>query len=516
MSTTVDTPALESPGPVDLDDRSPEGRLASGAIGLRGVLFLIVTGAAPITAMLFNVPVSVQGGGSAAPAAFLMATFALTIFSVGYVAMARRVTASGGFYSFISHGIGQTAATGAGVLMWLCYVAFSASVIGVCGYFTHTTLTDWLGVDIPAWAVEIVALGVMSALSWFRIELTSRVLGVFLTCELIALIVFAVAVLISGGNNGFSAAPLNPAGVFNNPDAIRVFGGAAAGVALFGAFWSWVGFEMAPNYAEESRSPKRLMGPATYISVLGLGVLYTVIAYAFVIGWGTHGAAGAVSAQFAGKYESAFYPLTSRYFGASLTEAFKLLIVTSSFACATAFYNTSARYAFSMGRERILPRALSRTHPRHQSPHVAAAVITGLVGAWVLAFTVSDPSDSAALLKLGTWSPLMGVLGILFVQALTSAAIVRYFLTTGRDGFHWFRTLLAPVVGGVAMLVACYLLIANRTALSGAGGALFIKAIPWAVLVTFLIGCAIGLYYRVVDRARFGSIGRYVFDEGPA
>jgi amino acid transporter len=169
-----------------------------------------------------------------------------------------------------------------------------------------------------------------------------------------------------------------------------------------------------------------------------------------------------------------------------------------------------------MGRERILPRALSRTHPRHQSPHVAAAVITGLVGAWVLAFTVSDPSDSAALLKLGTWSPLMGVLGILFVQALTSAAIVRYFLTTGRDGFHWFRTLLAPVVGGVAMLVACYLLIANRTALSGAGGALFIKAIPWAVLVTFLIGCAIGLYYRLVDRARFGSIGRYVFDEGPA
>jgi amino acid transporter len=311
MSTTVDTPALESPGPADLDDRSPESRLASGAIGLRGVLFLIVTGAAPITAMLFNVPVSVQGGGSAAPAAFLMATFALTIFSVGYVAMARRVTASGGFYSFISHGIGQTAATGAGVLMWLCYVAFSASVIGVCGYFTHTTLTDWLGVDIPAWAVEIVALGVMSALSWFRIELTSRVLGVFLTCELIALIVFAVAVLISGGNNGFSAAPLNPAGVFNNPDAIRVFGGAAAGVALFGAFWSWVGFEMAPNYAEESRSPKRLMGPATYISVLGLGVLYTVIAYAFVIGWGTHGAAGAVSAQFAGKYESAFYPLTS-------------------------------------------------------------------------------------------------------------------------------------------------------------------------------------------------------------
>ncbi|MDQ6778817.1 MAG: hypothetical protein M3071_21910 [Actinomycetota bacterium] len=91
-------------------DHPTEKRLAGNAVGLPGVLFMIVTGAAPITAMLFNVPVAIQGGGSAAPAAFLVATVALTIFSVGYVAMARRVTASGGFYSFISHGLGQTAA----------------------------------------------------------------------------------------------------------------------------------------------------------------------------------------------------------------------------------------------------------------------------------------------------------------------------------------------------------------------------------------------------------------------
>jgi len=67
------------------------GRLAGQALGLPSVLFCIVTGAAPLTAMLFNVPVAVQGGGYAAPAAFLIATVALTIFSVGYIAMSRRV-----------------------------------------------------------------------------------------------------------------------------------------------------------------------------------------------------------------------------------------------------------------------------------------------------------------------------------------------------------------------------------------------------------------------------------------
>jgi hypothetical protein len=109
----------------------------------------------------------------------------------------------------------------------------------------------------------------------------------------------------------------------------------------------------------------------------------------------------------------------------------------------------------------------------------------------------------------------MGVLGILLVQALASAAIVRYFLTTARDDFHWFRTLVAPIVGGASMLVASYLLITNRTALSGAGGALFIKAIPWAVLATFLIGCAVGLYYRSADNGRFLGIGRLTFDDKP-
>jgi len=84
-------------------------QLASGALGLSGVLFCIVTGAAPIAAMLFNTPWAVYGAGYAAPASFIVATVVLTIFSVGYIEMARRVSAAGGFYSFVSHGFGQVA-----------------------------------------------------------------------------------------------------------------------------------------------------------------------------------------------------------------------------------------------------------------------------------------------------------------------------------------------------------------------------------------------------------------------
>jgi hypothetical protein len=41
------------------------GTLAKDALGLPQVLFCIVTGAAPLAAMMFNVPVAVSGGGYA-------------------------------------------------------------------------------------------------------------------------------------------------------------------------------------------------------------------------------------------------------------------------------------------------------------------------------------------------------------------------------------------------------------------------------------------------------------------
>jgi amino acid transporter len=93
---------------MDVSSMTDVHKLHSKAIGLIGVLFLTVTGAAPISAMLFNVPIAVgYGNGIGAPASFLVATIVLTIFSVGYAAMARKVTTVGGFYSFISHGLGR-------------------------------------------------------------------------------------------------------------------------------------------------------------------------------------------------------------------------------------------------------------------------------------------------------------------------------------------------------------------------------------------------------------------------
>lgn len=489
----------------------PVGRLADEALGLPSVLFCIVTGAAPLTAMLFNVPVAVQGGGFAAPAAFLIATVALTVFSVGYIAMSRRVTSAGGFYTFISRGLGRVIGVGAGLLIGLCYIIFAAAVVGVMGYFAATSVQTWTGAELPAWLYMIVGLGVMSVLAWFHIELTAKVLGVMLVGEVLALLVLSVSVLVQGGAEGLSAAPFNPAELFGNSGAIKVFGSAASGVALFAAFWSWVGFEMAPNYAEESRNPRKIATIATYGSVIGLGLFYLLCSYAYVTGWGLDGAVKAVSDQFNGVFASAFYPLSDRYVGHPLTTLIELLAITSSFACAMAFYNTGARYLFALGRERVLPAALSRTNSHH-SPAVASMTVTVMVTLYGLAFVLYDPSTEGALLKLGTWTPLLGVLGILAVQALVCVAIIRYFLTTARDAFHWWTTLVAPLVGGAAMVGACYLLVNNRATLSGAAGAPFITLLPWVVVAMFLAGVVIALVMRTRHPNRYAGLGHFTLE----
>jgi amino acid transporter len=511
MSQVVAEPAIAAPAP------RAHGALAKDALGLPAVLFCIVTGAAPLAAMMFNVPVAVSGGGYAVPAAFLVATIALTIFSTGYIEMSRRVTSTGGFYTFISRGLGNVMGLGSGVLIALCYVIFAAAVTGVLGYFASTTIDDWFGLSLPAYAYMFAALALMTGFAWFHIELTAKILGVALVAEVLALLAMCIGILAHGGGpDGFSAAPLNPANIFSNDAAVKVFGAAAAGVAIFGAFWSWVGFEMAPNYAEESREPKRIAKAATYGSVIGLGLFYIFVSYMFVTGYGLNGSAQAVADQFAGKTASAFYPLTDQYVGSGLTTILQLLIVTSSFACAMAFYNTGARYLFALAREGVLPSALGRTHPHRHGPVVAAMVVSAIVGLYMLGFVIMDSSTEAALLKLATWTPLLGVLGILAVQGLCSVAIIRFFLTEARDGFHWFKTLVAPIVGTLAMAGACYLLIANRGVLSGAGDALFIKAVPWVIVAIFAAGMVLALVLRAKAKDRYAAVGRFSREEIPA
>src|SRR6266436_9601358 len=227
----VSTELAES---LDVSQRTDVPKLRKNAVGIWGVLFLTVTGSAPISAMLFNTPIVVGSGqGKGAPAAFLFATVVLTIFSVGYVAMARVKTTAGGFYSYISYGLGREAGIGAGYGSVLAYSVFEASLAGGFAFFLNAKLAEF-GVNIgwPWLALFMVAL--ISILTYFDVRLSTIVLAAGLITEVVMLLIFDGFMFAHGH---LPAAAINPVNAFKALPASGSGSGAIAagaiGVGLF-------------------------------------------------------------------------------------------------------------------------------------------------------------------------------------------------------------------------------------------------------------------------------------------
>ncbi len=119
--------------------------LARNALGLPQLLFCILTGSAPLAAMMFNDPLSGSGIGISVPAAFWMAGFSFMAFAVGYVEMAQRVTTAGGFYSYTTYGFGRVIGLGTAIGIVSAYLLFAVGVNGVTVYFANTSLQNLFG-----------------------------------------------------------------------------------------------------------------------------------------------------------------------------------------------------------------------------------------------------------------------------------------------------------------------------------------------------------------------------------
>jgi amino acid transporter len=499
----VTTEAADS---LDVSQRTDVAKLRKNAVGIWGVLFLTVTGSAPISAMLFNTPIVVgYGEGKGAPAAFLFATIVLVVFSIGYVAMARKKTTAGGFYSYISHGLGREIGIGTGYGAVLAYSVFEASLAGGFAYFLNIKLAEFnIHISWPWLALAMVVI--ISALTFFDVRLSSIILGVGLIAEIVTLVIFDVA-MFAHGHIPWGA--INPVDAFKALPHEGKLAGGAVGVGLFFAFWSWVGFEMAPNYGEESRDPKKNVPRALYISVIGLGIFYIITSWAPFAGYSSvHAAAVQATSNAANYYIAPANAIAGKWVGSLLS----YLIITGSFACGMAFHNTTARYFYSLGREGFMPRALGKTHPKWKSPHIASVTQT-VIAAFIIAlfaiFTGTNDPTSQAYVQVYGLMALMGVIIILSVQALVSLAILVYYERYHRDEVHWWKTRLAPLLSFFSQAFVVYLLFTNIGFL-GASSYSYAYWLGPIDLAVVLIGIGAAFYYKKRDPAKYEKAGRLI------
>jgi amino acid transporter len=471
--------------------------------------------AAPITAMTGNVPIVIGFGvGSHAPADFLVAAIVLTIFSVGYAAMSKHITATGSFYGYISHGLGQFFGIFSGLIATVCYVVFEASLIGIFSSFARSTIQSFWSITIPWPAIALFGIIVIAVMGYYDIEISGRVLGIFLVTEVAILLILGFAVLFKGGGaHGLQAGSLNPAKAFS---AVK---GGTAGIGLFFAFWSWIGFETTAVYGEESRNPKKIVGQAVLIAVVAVGVLYTFISWMTIAG---NGPSQAVHLSQTNPFQT-FFGITQTFVGTWAEDIYKVLIITGSFACALAFHNTASRYVYALGREAPSDKIrnfLGATHSEHKSPHVASIVQSVITLLITLGFVwFQSPNKSAPDVAYNFEYGLMAILGtfmVLICMTICSFAVFWYFHVKKMhpETASWWRTGLFPLIGTVSMGYVVWLLYDNLGfAAGGASSSPVFHATRWIVLAIVVIGIVFALYLKYQRPEQYALMGRTQLEE---
>jgi amino acid transporter len=311
-------------------------------------------------------------------------------------------------------------------------------------------------------------------------------------------------------STALTLAAFNPVKAFQGFPAVGSLAAGIPAIGLFFAFWSWVGFEMAPNYGEESKNPKRVVPQAMYISVVGLGIFYMLTSWAPFAGYAT---LKDVIAQAQGNAAQFYLGPAQQYIGLGVDQALSILIITGSFACGMAFHNTASRYFYSLGREKVLPAALGTTHPRYKSPHIASITQTVISVVIVILFAIfagtRNPTQQAYVDLYGLMA-IMGVIVILAVQALVSVAILRYFLQHHSSDVNWWTTILAPIISFIGQAVVLYLLFTNIDFVSGGLG--FARWLGPIDLVIIAAGIGLAFYLKSSQPEKYQTLGRLIHE----
>ncbi|MER5171181.1 APC family permease [Thioclava sp. GXIMD2076] len=473
-----------------MTDATAGSRLRGNSIGLAHIVFFVVAAAAPMTAVVGATPPAFAfGNGTGVPGAFVLAGLLYLVFSVGYTAMTPYISGAGGFFSYISRGMGAAAGVGGALMALLAYFAIQIGIYALFAVFMAATLAPY-GIELPWWVWSLVVLGVVVYFGRRNIAISGRILGACMLAELAILLLLDIAILFHGGGpEGLTLSGFRPSEVL----------APGLGVSMVFVLGAYVGFEATAIFAEEAHRPERTIPRATYVAVLLITLFYAFSTWAISQYYGPSQVRGAAEASLEGFYFDAAADLLGPW---SVT-VMNLLLLTSLFACLLSFHNTLNRYFYTLARESLIWRKLAHIHPEHGSPHMAGLVQAGLVAVILIAFAIggADP-----YMTVFSWMAGLAVLAILATQILVSASVIRFFRINTHRRSVWV-VLVAPVLATLGLLAAFALVSGNISMLTGSESAI-VLAFPLLVIATGLGGALIAWGIKARNPALYSNLGR--------
>ncbi len=269
-------PKTSSSSKPAVNDQPPGSGLHRNAIGLAEVLFQSVAAMAPASAVAFSLGAAVPFAGTALPLATLIALAVCTLIALNIAALAKYLPSAGGYFTYVSHGLGEEAGWLTGWLFSLAYVLIVPLVLLVLGPLAddfagqHFHLAwGWI-----VWALLIGCAPLALTLSGLKLSSDSSVvlgesnIGV-LSCRL----------AYRCRRSPFAAGHFYSEGL---EPGLAGWQGILHGMIF--VFLAFSGFESSAPMAEEARDPRRTVPRAIILARLSNRLLQ-LRSYAAVAGW---------------------------------------------------------------------------------------------------------------------------------------------------------------------------------------------------------------------------------------
>jgi len=478
-------------GAVSTAAAAQTNHLATGTLNTWDAIAISVSVLAPGMAMLLNVPAVAATAGGSTPLAFLLGGVACLTLAFVVIGFTRRLASAGYAYTYASRSLGKEAGFIAGWLYAFGLICFVPMTMAGVGALTADLLHLSAGWWFPFF---LIGMALLIVLSIVKIKVTTRLQLVVGALTVLVILIVNVAVTAKGGVAGQSLAPFT----FGHT-LLGGFKGVFYGIIL--GVTSYIGFETAADFGEETANPRRSIPIAIIAATAFAILLYLWTTYATAIGFGVDNGKDWAGDGFALK------TIAAKFVGGPLPALIELGAMLSAFIVCVGCATAGTRTLFAMGREGVLPSFFGRTHPRFQTPANATFTV-GIVATLVAVFVgYGMPSDTlGAAFTVYALLATIGTLAVIIVYIMLCLGGIIFFRRT-ETGFNPVLHGLVPLVGAVIFAAAWYGSVAI-------GLPHPLNYSPYVAGLWLLLGIAALLYLKARRPESVARIGSILGEEG--
>jgi len=417
-----------------------QATLRRNAIGLPGVLFQSITTMAPASAVAFSLGAAIPFAGGALPLAVLIGLIVCVVIALNIGALARFLPSAGGYYTYVSHGLGVQAGWMTGWLFTLAYLLIVPLQLLVLGPVADSFVNQYFHLSFGpnGWAIWAMIFAVIVfGLTFFGIKISADA-GVILGAIEIGVFILLSISLIASAGSGNTAATFNPASSLESGNLLGGWQGILHGMIF--AFLAFAGFESSAALAEEAHDPRRTVPRAIVLAAFAIGVFYVFCSYAGIVGWGINNLSTYTNDP------NPWGTMATKVWGEFAFIAI-LAILNSALANANAGVNAASRVIYAMSRTRTYPRLFAHINNRFRTPDIAIIFIS-IVGVVLTLWPglVYGPGTAFGLLGIIITIP------ILLVYMATCLSVPFFYYREHRDRFNVLWHIIVPAVPLIVLI----------------------------------------------------------------